>query len=216
MIALRNLREFPEAHSEMQRPDFLQIIVLSLIFDFVLIFLAPALGYAAGLALLALLLLVPAYVGLGGVRPALEYMSKKRDGNVWSGLSHLICGSSLILLIVIAGVELIGDPNELTQIHEILLWLYVMILFFRFSAAALLNFVASIPCLIVCKGNDRLSAGAAFLCSWAGLAYGHDLLSQYSGSGPDYAILSAFVLANFLYGLGCGGAVQWLIREVGK
>jgi len=200
----------------MQRPDFLQIIVLSLIFDFVLIFLAPALGYAAGLALLALLLLVPAYVGLGGVRPALEYMSKKRDGNVWSGLSHLICGSSLILLIVIAGVELIGDPNELTQIHEILLWLYVMILFFRFSAAALLNFVASIPCLIVCKGNDRLSAGAAFLCSWAGLAYGHDLLSQYSGSGPDYAILSAFVLANFLYGLGCGGAVQWLIREVGK
>lgn len=210
------MREFPEAHSEMQRPDFLQIIVLSLIFDFVLIFLAPALGYAAGLALLALLLLVPAYVGLGGVRPALEYMSKKRDGNVWSGLSHLICGSSLILLIVIAGVELIGDPNELTQIHEILLWLYVMILFFRFSAAALLNFVASIPCLIVCKGNDRLSAGAAFLCSWAGLAYGHDLLSQYSGSGPDYAILSAFVLANFLYGLGCGGAVQWLIREVGK
>ena len=200
----------------MQRPDFLQIIVLSLIFDFVLIFLAPALGYAAGLALLALLLLVPAYVGLGGVRPALEYMSKKRDGNVWSGLSHLICGSSSILLIVIAGVELIGDPNELTQIHEILLWLYVMILFFRFSAAALLNFVASIPCLIVCKGNDRLSAGAAFLCSWAGLAYGHDLLSQYSGSGPDYAILSAFVLANFLYGLGCGGAVQWLIREVGK
>ena len=210
------MREFPEAHSEMQRPDFLKIIILSLIFDFVLIFLAPALGYAAGLALLALLFLVPSYVGVGGVRPALEYMSRERDGDVWSGLSHLLCGSSLILLLVIAGVELLGDPNELTQIHEILLWLYVMILFFRFSAAALMNFLAAIPCLVFCKGNDRLSAGAALLCSGAGLAYGHDLLSQYSGGGPDYAILGAFVLANFLYGLGCGGAVQWLIREVVK
>jgi hypothetical protein len=87
-----------------------------------------------------------------------------------------------------------------------------MILFFRFSAAALLNFFVSVPCLIVCKGHDRLSAGAALLCSGAGLAYSHNLLSQYSGNGSDYAILGAFVLANFLYGLGCGGAVHWLIR----
>lgn len=174
------------------------------------------LGYAAGLALLALLFLVPSYVGLGGVRSALKYMSEERDGDVWSGLSHLLCGSSLILLVVIAGLELLGDPNKLTEIHEILLWLYVMILFFRFSAAALVNFIAAIPCLVFCQGNDRLSAGAALFCSGAGLAYGHDLLSQHSGSGPDYAILGAFVVANFLYGLGCGGAVQWVIREVGK
>ncbi|MCA9778844.1 MAG: hypothetical protein KC800_19080 [Candidatus Eremiobacteraeota bacterium] len=200
----------------MERPDFIKIIISSLLFDLVLIFLAPLLGYAFLLVLLVLLYGIPLYVGVGGVKPALDYMSRTREGDVWSGLSHLICGSSLLFLLVVVVVEFLGDPNELTELHEILLWLYAMILFLRFSAAALVNLVVSIPCLIRCKGNDRLSAGAGMLCSWAGLAFGRDLFFSYAEGGPDYVMLAVFVLANFLYGLGCGGAVQWLIRQVSK
>lgn len=200
----------------MERPDFIKIIISSVLFDLVLVFLAPALGYVFLLALLVLLFGIPLYVGVSGVKPALDYMSRERRGDVWSGLSHLMCGSGLIFLLIVTALEFLGDPNEAASPLEVLLWIYVAILFLRFSAAAFLNLLVGILCLFRCKGNDRLSAGAAILCSSAGLAMGHDLLSLSSDGGPDYMILSVFVLVNFLYGLGCGGAVQWLIREVAK
>lgn len=56
---MRSLRNFPEAQFEMERPDFIKIIISSLLFDLVLIFLAPLLGYAFLLVLLVLLYGIP-------------------------------------------------------------------------------------------------------------------------------------------------------------
>jgi len=140
--------------------------------------LLPFAGPAMLFVVAALLFVVPFYVGIVGAPSAMEWRAENRvRSNVWSSLSPLLCGSSLVFLLVMVGLEILGEPYSQ---GEILLYLYLSILLMRFAAAGFINLLLSIPCLILSKKMDRISALAAFVCSWAGLALSRDFLTPQS------------------------------------
>lgn len=199
----------------MNKPDFLKVIFFSLVLDLVLLFMCLFAGYGIYLILAVMLYAVPAYVGVLGVKSALMWSRDlgRAEGFV-SSLSRLLCGSSLTLLLVATGTVVWGDLSPGSSLFEILAYIYLMVLLLRFSGAGLLNIVASAPCLVLGRGNDRLSAASALLCSAAGIyiTFGH-IQSQ---AASDYTGLAVFALINFGYGLVYGGGLQWLARELSQ
>lgn len=192
----------------MKNPPFVEAVVAGLCLDLVLMVLLPFAGPAMLLVVAALLLVVPFYVGIVGVPSAMEWRTENRiRSNAWSSLAPLLCGSSLVFLLVVAGLEVLGEPDKYSQ-GEILLYVYLSILLMRFAAAGFINLLLSIPCFILSEKMDRISAGAAFVCSWAGLALSRDFFTPQSLIA-EYSFIGFFVLVNFGFGLAWGGMVQW-------
>lgn len=197
----------------MKKPTFLKSIYSGLIIDLILLFLCLFAGYGIYLILAVMLYFIPIFVGAMGVRDAVGWTQEKcgADGFI-SSLSRLLCGSSLAFLLVATGVVIWGGPAPDSNIFEILAFLYLFVLLLRFTGAGLANVFASIPCLIMGRGLDRLNAVAALLCSGAGL---HITLSWLQPqAGENYQSLFIFALINFGYGLVYGGGLQWLAREL--
>ena len=162
-----------------------------------------------------MLYIIPIWIGLLGIRDALRWTADEchAEGFV-SGLSRLLCGSSLLFLLVATALEIWGNLPRDSSIPEVLAYFYLLVLMVRFSGAGLANLVISVPCLIFGRGLDRLCAFSALLCSGAGL---HIVLSRIQAhDGEQYQAIALFCALNFCYGLVYGGGLQWLVRELAR
>jgi hypothetical protein len=215
MLRFEEIARIPRTTNSMKKPDFLKIIYSSLILDLVLLVLCLFAGYGIYLILAVMLYIVPIYVGVLGVKGALEWTNGEcRADGLASSTSRLLCGSSLAYLLLATGMVVWGDLPKDSNLFAILAYIYLLVLVLRFSGAALLNIVASVPCLILGRGVDRLSAVSALLCSAAGL---HMTFGSMPSPNPeDYKGFAIFAVINFGYGLVYGGGVQWLVRELSQ
>lgn len=198
----------------MKTPEFVGIIVGSLVLDFILLgslFLLPPLGYHA---ILIMLLAIPLTVALQ-VPACFTWLTKQSEnGSAWTSLSRMLCGSSLLFLLIVAGCIHFHN-REPASWPELLGSVYLTISLIRFYGAGALNIPAALVCLL--KGNkvDKLASLCAILCSGAGIALLKNVDQAQALQGQAQAIvILIFFLMSFCYGLVWGGTLTWVASRV--
>lgn len=196
----------------MKAPDFVKMVGLGLVFDIVLVLMLPFMGE---LSLLLLFTLVPLSVA-AGVWKSLEWARTEAKGDFWSGLSRLLLPSSLLYLLITTALVVLGPPDRGSELYELLLYAYLLIVSLRFYMAAFPTMFLTLPCFFLGRGGfSKLNSVAALLCSLAAFSIQGELMKAQT-TAFDWFVLVMVGCVAFSYCLVCGSAVQWGIGAASK